>query len=79
MALDLVIAAIVFWNTLYIDKATVHLGMTGQIPDPGLLPCTSPLGWEQIILTGNFDWYSGATERKTARPLHLNLSRKLAD
>ncbi len=46
MALNLVIAAIIFWNTLYMDKATDYLGKTGQMPDPGLLPFTSPLGWE---------------------------------
>ncbi len=78
MALNLVIAAIIFWNTLYMDKATDHLGKTGQMPDPGLLPFTSPLGWEHIILTGNFDWHSGAAERKITRPLYLSLSRKWA-
>ncbi len=70
------------------DKATDHLEKTGQMPDPGLLPFTSPLGWEHIILTGNFDWHSGAAERKIARPkiarpkiarpLYLSLSRKWA-
>ena len=78
MALNLVIAAIVFWNTPYMDKATDHLGVTGQMPDPGLLPFTSPLGWEHIILTGNFDWHSGAAERKIARPMYLSSSRRSA-
>ena len=70
MALNLVIAAIIFWNTLYMDKATDHLRMTGQMREPGLLPHISPLGWEHIILTGDFDWHSGAAERKVARSLH---------
>ena len=78
MALNLVIAAIVFRTTLYMDTTTDHLGMTGQMPDPGLLRFTSPLGWEHIILTGNFDWHSGAAGHKIAWPLHLDLSRKLA-
>ena len=78
MALNLVIAAIIFWNTLYMDKAADYLGKTGQMPDPGLLPFTSPLGWEQINVTGNFDWHSGAAERRIARPLYLSLSRKWA-
>ena len=73
MALNLVIAAIKFWNTLYMDKATDYLGKTGQMTDPGLLPFTSPPGWEHIILTGNFDWHFGAAERKIARPLYLSL------
>jgi len=67
MALNMVIAAIVFWNTLYMDKAAAHLTRQGQIPDPTLLGHTSPPGWEHIILTGDFDWHSGAAERKIAR------------
>ena len=78
MALNLVIAAIIFWNTLYMDKATDHLRMTGQMREPGLLPHVSPLGWEHIILTGDFDWHSGAAERKIARSLHLGSSRERA-
>ncbi len=78
MALNLVIAATNFWNTLYMDKATDNLGVTGQMPSLGLLPFTSPLGWEHIILTGDFDWHSGAAERKIARPLHLNSNRRSA-
>ena len=76
MALNMVIAAIMFWNTLYMERAAVHLGRQGQIPDPKLLGHTSPLGWEHIILTGDYDWHSGAAERKIARPLHLNPTRK---
>ena len=53
-------------------------GCPGCMPDPGLLPFTSLLGWEHIILMGNFDWHSGAAERKIARRLYLSLSRKLA-
>ncbi|PHQ82079.1 MAG: transposase [Thalassobium sp.] len=76
MALNMVIAAIMFWNTLYMDKASAHLARQGQIPNPKLLCHTSPLGWEHIILTGDYDWHSGAAERKIARPLHLNATRK---
>lgn len=76
MALNMVIAAIMFWNTLYMEKAAAHLDRQGQITDPNLLSHTSPLGWEHIILTGDYDWHSGAAERKIARPLHLNATRK---
>tara|TARA_B100000767_G_C19673643_1_gene496374 strand:- start:447 stop:686 length:240 start_codon:yes stop_codon:yes gene_type:complete len=78
MALNMVIAAIVFWYTLYMDKAAVHLGRQAQIPDPNFLSHTSPLGWEHIILTGDYDWHSGAAERKIARFLHLNATNKWA-
>ena len=71
MALNLVIAAITFWNTLYMDKAAAHLAKTRPFYDTKLLPFTSPLGWEHVILSGDFDWHSGAAERKISRPLHL--------
>ena len=75
MALNLVIAAITFWNTLYIDKAAGHLARTSPLFDPALLPFTSPLGWDHVILSGDFDWHSGAAERKIARPLHIRPTR----
>ena len=71
MALNLVIAAIVYWNTSYMDKATDHLRRQGWLPDPSLLRHVSPLGWEHIVLTGNYDWNSGAAERSNVRPLNL--------
>jgi hypothetical protein len=58
MALNLVIAAITFWNTIYIDKAASHLAQTSPLYDVKLLPHTSPLGWEHVILSGDFDWHS---------------------
>ena len=72
MALNLVIAAIIFWNTLYMDRATRHLASRGHVPEPRLLRHSSPLGWEHIILAGDYNWRSGAAERKIARPLHLS-------
>jgi len=71
MALNLVIAAITFWNTVYMDRAASHLARTSPLYDAGPLPHTSPLGWEHIILSGDFDWHSGASERKIARPLNI--------
>jgi TnpA family transposase len=75
MALNLVIAAITFWNTLYMNKAANHLAKTSTLFDPTLLPFTSPLGWEHVILSGDFDWHSGAAERKNARALHVGPTR----
>ena len=34
-----------------------------------------PLGWEHIVLTGDYDWNSGAAERTNARPLNLYPAR----
>ena len=35
----------------------------------------SPLGWEHIVLTGDYDWNSGAAVRTNARPLNLYPAR----
>ena len=75
MALNLVIAAITFWNTIYMDKAASHLARTSPLYDQALLPHTSPLGWEHIILSGDFEWHSGAEERKIARSLRIRSTR----
>ena len=43
-----------FWNTVYMDKAASHLAKTSPLYDAALLTHTSPLGWEHIILSGDF-------------------------
>jgi hypothetical protein len=50
--LNLVTAAIVLWNTVYLERATAALQAHGQEVDTALLRYLSPLGWEHINLTG---------------------------
>ena len=46
--LNLVVAAIILWNTVYIEHAVKELRRQGHhIPDY-LLPHIGPLGWDQI-------------------------------
>lgn len=78
MALNLVIAAIIYWNSIYLEKAADHMRRSGRLSEPGLLKHVSPLGWEHINLSGDFDWHSGAAERSNARPLHLSSARREA-
>lgn len=71
--LNLVIAAIVYWNSTYMADAIAHLRSAGEpIPDE-ILAHTSPVGWEHIAFSGDFLWdrAAQATSRKT-----LNLSSK---
>jgi hypothetical protein len=75
MALNLVIAAITFWNTIYKNKTANHFALASPLYDAKLLPHTSPLGWEYVILSGDFDWHSGAADRKIARPLNIRPAR----
>jgi TnpA family transposase len=54
--LNLVVSAIVHWNTVYLSRATAHLRQRGRnIPDR-LLKHVSPLSWEHINLTGIYSW-----------------------
>ncbi|MCU1249405.1 MAG: transposase [Edaphobacter sp.] len=54
--LNLLVAAIILWNTTYLQRAIDHLRDQGQHPEPGDLAHLSPLGWEHINLTGDYRW-----------------------
>ncbi|WP_102981273.1 Tn3 family transposase [Chryseobacterium scophthalmum] len=54
--LNLVTAAIVLWNTVYIEKAVQYLKEQGEEINEELLHHLSPLGWEHIHLTGDYVW-----------------------
>jgi len=71
--LNLVTAAIVLWNTVYIERATDALRARGLPMDETLLRYLSPLGWEHINLTGDYHWRSsvkiGGGKFRPLRPL----------
>ena len=54
--LTLVTAAIVLWNTVYLERATNALRENGHAVDETLLKYLSPLGWEHINLTGDYPY-----------------------
>ena len=56
--LNLVTAAIVLWNTTYLDRATRTLVTPTTPVDESPLQYLSPLGWEHINLTGDYVWRS---------------------
>jgi TnpA family transposase len=68
--LNLVVAAIVLWNTVYLGRAVHGLREQGQSVDEYLLAHLSPLGWEHINLTGDYVWHSNKRVAKGRfRPL----------
>ena len=71
--LNLITAAIVLWNTVYLERATAALQSHGREVDTSLLQYLSPLGWEHINLTGDYVWRSsakiGAGKFRPLRPL----------
>lgn len=71
--LNLLTAAIVLWNTVYLERATNNLRDRDQGVDEALFQHLSPLGWEHINLTGDYTWRSttkiGTGKFRPLRPL----------
>jgi len=59
--LNLLVAAIILWNTTYLQRAVDHLRIQGHHPASGDLAHLSPLGWEHINLTGDYRWDTSPT------------------
>ena len=53
--LNLLVTAIILWNTRYLERAVATLRQTEDVPDY-LLAHLSPLGWEHVNLTGDYVW-----------------------
>jgi hypothetical protein len=56
--LNLLVAAIILWNTVYLERAFAELGRQGRDVRPGLAKHVAALGWEHIGLTGDYVWSS---------------------
>ena len=56
VGLSLITAAIVHWNTVYLDRAVRQLRAQGTTVPDDLLAHVAPLGWEHIGLTGDYVW-----------------------
>lgn len=57
-ALNLVVSAIIIWNTVYIERAVEYLRSQGMEISDRHLEHLIPLGWEHISLTGDYVWNS---------------------
>jgi TnpA family transposase len=53
--LNLLVTAIILWNTRYLERAVAALRQAEEVPDH-LLAHLSPLGWEHVNLTGDYIW-----------------------
>jgi hypothetical protein len=74
--LNLVVAAIVLWNTVYLERAASTLRERGRAISDDLLAHLSPLGWEHINLTGDYVWKPGGGEKhRPLRQLRLPIDR----
>ena len=55
-ALNLVVTAIIYWNTLYMGRIVDAMRAAGNTVLDHLFSSLSPLGWEHINLTGDYLW-----------------------
>jgi TnpA family transposase len=80
--LNLLVTAIILWNTRYLEHAVAALRQVEDVPDY-LLAHLSPLGWEHINLTGDYVWagqLSMSENTDGLRPLRMapEITRKAA-
>jgi len=54
--LNLAVAAIILWNTVYLGRAVDELRSRGEIIPAELLAHLAPLGWEHIAFNGDYVW-----------------------
>jgi TnpA family transposase len=54
--LNLVVAAIIVWNTVYLDRAVYAKREHGQPIDESLFQHVAPIHWNHINLTGDYNW-----------------------
>ena len=63
--LNLLVTAIILWNTRYLGRATTALRAVEEVPDE-ILAHLSPLGWKHVNLTGDYVW--SPADRATENP-----------
>jgi hypothetical protein len=70
------IAAIILWNTRYLEQALIELERQVINVSPAIV---APLGWEHIGLTGDYLWSDGEQRSDGAlRPLRRRESMPAA-
>jgi Tn3 transposase DDE domain len=65
-----VVAAIILWNTVYLERAVQGLRDHDLPVDEDLLKHVAPVHWNHIGLTGDYSWRPGKrVEKGDFRPL----------
>jgi len=54
--LNLAVAAVILWNTIYLGRAVDELRSRGEDISDDLLAHVAPLGWEHIAFNGDYVW-----------------------
>src|SRR5690625_1156078 len=71
-ALSLVTNAVIYWNTLYLEKVLAQMKQEGYDCSEELLGKLSPLLFEHITFVGKYTFqYNPVLKDGSLRPLHL--------
>jgi TnpA family transposase len=54
--LNLAVAAVILWNTVYLGRVVDELRSRGEAVSDDLIAHIAPLGWEHIALNGDYVW-----------------------
>jgi TnpA family transposase len=76
--LNLVVSAIVLWNTVYLSRAVENLRAEGHDLPNDVIRHVSPQIWEHINLTGIYDWMHEPQPEGTFRPLRIAKEKFMA-
>ena len=76
--LNLVVSAIVLWNTVYLSRVVEGLRAEGHDLPDDVIRHISPQIWEHINLTGIYDWMREPQPEGIFRPLRT-VKEKLRD
>ena len=70
--LNLVINAIILWNTVYLSRAVDYVRGQGIVIPDELLSQVAPLPWAHIALTGDYLWNEIDRPLERFRPIRAN-------
>jgi TnpA family transposase len=70
--LNLVVNAIVLWNTMYLARAVAYVRSQGVALTDEDLSHVAPVRWDHIALTGDYLWSDVNVPRERFRPLRTS-------
>lgn len=73
--LNLVVNAIVLWNTTYLSRVVAYVRSQGVTLTDEALSHVAPLRWDHIALTGDYLWSDVDALRERFRPLRTRRFR----
>lgn len=77
--LNLVVSAIILWNTAYLSRVVESLREEGHDLPDDIIRHISPQIWEHINLTGIYDWNEEGRPEGTFRPFRRAASEKIVE